>query len=261
MKRWLPEFGPGAFRFAVAGLACANAILAVSVDGTLRRGLAAGVALLCVAAAVLLHRGVPRPRVRLRRPVSDDRDGFTEDLDLTVWVGARPEDDRVLEKRSTFSARSLRRRALTLISAYAGSDTQNPPVTPEIAVKGPTVASWEPSGSTGRGVVSFVPPPRPGELRWSLSYTIPHGLWNPLRASGVDVFRYDLRDIRIRRLTVRFVFHSGARAVTVQERNRRGTQSAELSADRVRTVVWISAEPATEARYEWDIRVAWRSTD
>ncbi|MEU4624897.1 hypothetical protein AB0G04_33610 [Actinoplanes sp. NPDC023801] len=229
----------------VVGVA-AGARVALSVVGLLLLGLV--VTLLLRSRKVAT---VPEP--------PDQPGGFVEDLELTVWVGATARDDRILERRRTRPAHGLEQRKLTLIRPYAGTDTEKVSITPAPhATNAPVDASWVPIGTAGRGIVRFVPPVKCETLEWELGYTIPGGLWNPLRSVGLDVFRYDARAFPIGRFSIRFVFGPNADAISVQERNRRGTTRYEKGEpDAERAAVWTADTPSAATRYEWDIRVDW----
>jgi hypothetical protein len=211
-----------------------------------------GVLLLALVTALLLRSRrtgtVPEP--------PDPPSSFTEDLELAVWVGATAKEDRVLERRRTRPAHQLGQRKLTLISPYAGTDTDKVSITPTLRVtNAPIGASWMPIDIAGRGIVHFVPEANCEALEWELDYTIPGGLWNPLRSAGVDVFRYDVRTFPIGRLSIRFMFGANADAVSVQERNRRGTTRDGDGPLAGRSILWTADSPTMATRYEWDIRV------
>ncbi len=119
-------------------------------------------------------------------------------------------------------------------------------------------AAWLPLGPEGRGVVIFTPALFGRGFGWQLSYDVPLGLWDPLRGTGLDVFRYDVRTIPLGYFGVRFVINGQARAVFVQERNNRGIAAeAEKNSDGWWEINWTCGGPAAAARYEWDIRVDW----
>ncbi|MBW6435096.1 hypothetical protein KZ829_15240 [Actinoplanes hulinensis] len=206
-----------------------------------------------------------RPRRRPESGVSEPDDPerlFVEDLDLTLRVGSTADEDHVRELRSTRFSRPLDHRKLTLISPYVGSENEKVSPNPLLRVlNAPVEASWMPSGIgiDGRGIVHFTPAAAGrDELRWEINYAIPNGLWNPLRSVGLDVFRYDVRSIDIGEFTIRFIFDSPAVAVSVEERNRRGTVSdAELDSDGNWSVLWRADQPTAPTRYEFGLRVDW----
>ncbi|WP_328475340.1 hypothetical protein OHA21_18705 [Actinoplanes sp. NBC_00393] len=234
-----------------------NVLLVVGVSAGPRAALLV-LCLMLVGAGVFLAR---RLRAHPSRPVAEpaNQDGpFTEDLDLTLWVGGTAEGDRVLERRSTRSARVVEQRALTLISPFAGSDAEKISITPRVqALNAGAEASWMPLDDTGRGVVHFMPVAEHDELQWEISYTV-NGLWDPLRTIGLDTFRYDVRAFSIGEFTIRFIFDAKAAAVSLQERNRRGTVGeAEMDSDGNWLILWRADKPATAARYEFGLRVDW----
>ena len=112
---------------------------------------------------------------------------------------------------------------------------------------------------TGRGTVNFVPEIPAGEtVEWTLDYP-PTGLWNPLRADDIDVFRYDVRNFPIGDFSVTFRVDGKARTVLVQERDRRGTLSGPVR-DRSNdewVVTWKADTPTPPTRFEFDVRVDW----
>jgi len=233
-----------------------NVLLVVGVSAGARVALAVVGVLVFVLVAALLLRSrraatVPEP--------PDPPSSFTEDLELTVWVGVTAREDRILERRRTWPAHHLEQRTLTLISPYAGTDTDKVSITPTLRVKNaPVDASWMPIDIAGRGIIHFVPGADCETLEWELDYTIPGGLWNPLRSVGLDVFRYDVRTFPIGRFSIRFVFGANAEAISVQERNRRGaTREGDGGPLGVRSVLWTADVPTIPTRYEWDIRVVW----
>jgi hypothetical protein len=268
--------------WAVA-VAVLNIALAVSVSGVQRGSAIVGLVLLCAAGLIYLlrhervasgirrsgrvgSRKLSRTDPRVQECVAADRwdrslsDGsFTEDLDLTIWVGATADEDRIVESRFTRHTDPIRFRSLTLVSPYVGSDTEKVSVTPVLTVAKRAVEPlWVPLENAGRGVAVFSPP-SPGEvLEWQLSYEIPGGLWNPLRSLGLDVFRYDVRRFPIGRFSVRFIIPSAAKAVFVQERNRRGAvREVEQGSDGSWEIAWVADSPTVAAKFEWDIRVDW----
>ncbi|RSM72297.1 hypothetical protein DMB66_06865 [Actinoplanes sp. ATCC 53533] len=190
------------------------------------------------------------------RPLSSI-EGYSEDLELTVWVGLTEDGDRVRERRTTRVTRPLRQRELTLISPYAGMDTGKFSANPRIEVGGGRIeATWLAEDIAGRGTVTFTPAVQTGEtLEWTLDYP-PAGLWNPLREDDIDVFRYDVRNFPIGKFTVTFRVHKNASAVFVQERNRRGAVS-DYSTNGEWVVVWSADSPTPPARFEFDVRVNW----
>ena len=233
-----------------------NILLVVGVSAGARVALGVVGALALALVAALLLR--PRRTATVPEP-PDPPGGFTEDLELTVWVGATAREDRILERRRTRPARRLDQRKLTLISPYAGTDTDKVSITPTLRVRNaPAEASWMPIDLAGRGIVHFVPGADREVLEWELDYMIPGGLWNPLRSVGLDVFRYDVRTFPIGRFSIRFIFGGNADAVSVQERNRRGTtRDGGEEPPGGRSILWIADTPTTATRYEWDIRVDW----
>lgn len=192
-----------------------------------------------------------------------DTGDFTEDLDLTVEVGASAAGDRVLEQRSTRPHGEVSHRRLTLITPYAEPGAGAITVMPALEVKDHEVeADWHPLHDVaGRGAVVFTPPASGEALTWQLSYDMPGGIWNPLRTFGVDVFRYDVRGFPIGRFTVRFVLHPDTESAFVQERNQRGrVTDFSRDAEGRLVAVWTADDPAPRATYEWDLRVG-RRTD
>ena len=183
--------------------------------------------------------------------------GYSEDLELTLWVGRDEDGDRVRERRTTRVTRPLRQRELTLISPYAGMDTGKVSVNPRIEVQSERIeATWLAEDITGRGTVNFTPALEAGEtLEWTLDYS-PVGLWNPLRETDIDIFRYDVRNFPIGKFTVTFRLQKNASAVFMQERDRRGTVS-DYSNNGEWVVVWSIDSPTPLARFEFDIRVNW----
>jgi YD repeat-containing protein len=192
---------------------------------------------------------------------ADVRD-YTEDLELTVMIGATADDDQVYERRSTQPHREVRQRQLTLITPYAEPGAGRVTVLPRLRVDDEDVsADWHPLREVaGRGAVVFTPPATDETVTWELSYDMPGGIWNPLRSTGIDVFRYDVREFPIGRFTVRFILHSGAESAFVQERAQRGrATNFTRDQDGRMVAVWTADSPAQPAKYEWDLRVAWRS--
>ncbi|GIE89859.1 hypothetical protein [Actinoplanes regularis] len=239
-----------------AAVTLVNVLLVVAVSAGTRVALAVVGVLAVAFSAALLRR--PRGTAPLPEP-PDPPGSFTEDLELTVWIGATPKGDRILERRRTRPAHRLAQRKLSPISPYVATDTDKVSITPTLRVKNaPVEASWMPIDTAGRGIVHFVPAVTRETLEWELDYTIPGGLWNPLRSVGLDVFRYDVRTFPIGRFSILFMFAANVDAVSVQERNRRGTTSyLERGEHGGRSILWTADVPTLATRYEWDIRVDW----
>lgn len=267
---------PSTWAIAVVAVAVAALNLALALDPGIRwASILVVIALLCLMLALAARGAEITPRRttpltpatdrwadhaewRLESAATDEE--YEEDVDLTVWIGETPERDSVLERRSTRPHHAISGRRLTLISPYADSEVRATPFEPDLKVAGGAVgAHWQQSAVAGRGAVLFDTPVAIAPLRWEVSYRIPGGLWNPLRAIGLDVFRYDVRQFPIGRFTVRFVVHPGAEDVFVQERSRRGSVAVlgnDPDGNHVR--LWTSDSPTARVKYEWDIRVVWK---
>ncbi|GAA1639876.1 hypothetical protein [Actinoplanes couchii] len=235
-----------------------NLLLVVGVSAGPRAALTGAGSLLAVVAVLLF--GLRRPATVPEPP--DPLSVFTEDLELTVWVGATAREDRVRERRRTRPARRIETRTLRLVSPYPVADTDKVSITPVVRVTNlPDIeTSWMPIDDAGRGFVHFVPAVNGEALEWELDYHVAGGLWSPLRSVGLDVFKYDFRTplFMMGDFTVRFVFGMAVGTISVQERNRYGEQRLEIDeAAGTKSIVWTMGSSIPATRYEWDIRIEW----
>lgn len=194
----------------------------------------------------------------VRRIVERQFPLFDERVEITVTIGANGQEDVVTERHRTVPKPYLVYRVVRPIAGHptVPGTVESLAMTCEVqgADVGVAVQLVPDEHDRPRALVLFQPGLRePAD--WVLRYRTP-GLWDPLRADGVDRLSWATGTLdephadRIDELTVHFVFPPGAAATEVTE--RRGAGRVERAADG--HLVYVD-RTRTGGVYDWQLRM------
>lgn len=205
---------------------------------------------------------IHRYRSAVERIVDRQFPLFEERVEITVTVGARSDEDTIVERHWTTPKPYLVYRLIRPITAVNG------PVVPTFEELGLTCeiegddvgTAILPVSETASGVLVLIlfQPGLKREMEWSIRYRTPR-LWDPLRADGFDRLGWtpSTRDgrettIAITDLTVHFVFPPTARNAGARERHDIGGQLSWSRTADERRMTWRDAAPSAP-HYEWEL--------
>lgn len=185
---------------------------------------------------------------------------FVEEVEVTCVVGATAAGDTVTETRQTTAIGYVPYRTVRLIAAPGGRDGGRDPRPDVEADDADLAVAVLPLGNgvASRVAVVFLPGLSGRSLRWHTRYAVP-GLWDELRATGEQTFRYPLHRgvpdgtaTPVSRLTMSLLFPAGMTKIDVTERNGRGWGRAETTVLDQTRITWIEEAP-DPTTYEWDV--------
>jgi hypothetical protein len=187
---------------------------------------------------------------------------FSEEVELTYFIGRTRKDDHVVERRLTHPTDAALYR---IVQPTVNFDIDRIPRMDEAPIE-----VWSENSPITRidlvaleqhpgrlRVLALFRPMIRNELIWVMRYTPFGGIWDPLRKTGRDKLSWRIELPRVDKLTVTFVVASGLGHLHIRERDGRGSIREEALTDqRGAKIVWVDTPPREPVVYRWDLGIS-----